>query len=53
MEFLDELRGLRGVRVQNCVYNIGKPIFSFNSMQLKALPRELRPPPITCAGGET
>jgi inositol polyphosphate-4-phosphatase len=48
---LNLLRGVNGVRLQNCKDNIGRPKFSFNAMQVKALPRELRPPLWTIGGG--
>eukprot|EP00615_Pteridomonas_danica_P005969 CAMPEP_0114334392 /NCGR_PEP_ID=MMETSP0101-20121206/4348_1 /TAXON_ID=38822 ORGANISM="Pteridomonas danica, Strain PT" /NCGR_SAMPLE_ID=MMETSP0101 /ASSEMBLY_ACC=CAM_ASM_000211 /LENGTH=728 /DNA_ID=CAMNT_0001465643 /DNA_START=908 /DNA_END=3094 /DNA_ORIENTATION=+ len=51
-EFLDELRGPLGVRLQNCTANIGRPMYSFNAVQMKALPKELRPPAMTSAAGE-
>lgn len=50
---LDQLRGHNGVRLKNCVLNIGKPKYSFNSVQIRTLPPELRPPPVTAAAGET
>jgi hypothetical protein len=45
------LRGLLGVRLRNCEQNIGAPKYSFNQLQVQALPQELRPPHDTCASG--
>jgi len=49
---LERLRGIKGVRLRNCEQNIGRPSYSFNALQVKALPAELRPPLSTCAGGK-
>jgi len=48
---LDELRGWAGCRLRNCDLNIGRAAYSFNRLQLQALPTELRPAPVNCAGG--
>ena len=48
---LEKLRGIDGVRLQNVQENIGTPYYAFNTMQLRALPAELRPPPGTATGG--
>ena len=40
---LELLRGAGGVRLQNCGDNIGKDLYTFNSLQLTQLPLELRP----------
>ena len=50
---IDNLRDIQGVRLKNCAANVGKPTYSFNPIQIQALPRELRPPPWTAAGGIT
>ena len=47
---LDLLRGVNGVRLQNCKDNIGKAKFSFNKVQAAALPNELEPPWWTIGG---
>ena len=47
---IDELRGNDGVRLCNAEANTGSKKFAFNSVQVKALPKELRPP-ITAASG--
>ena len=47
---LDPLRGPTGVRLQNAGDNIGKMAFSFNQLQVKALPLELQPP-LSSIGG--
>ena len=49
---LDELRSWGGVRLRNCELNIGRAKYSFNALQLRNLPPELRPPPATCTGGK-
>ena len=41
---LDIMRGENGVRLKNCRENIGKMAYSFNKLQVAALPRELQPP---------
>jgi hypothetical protein len=48
---LDLLRGINGVRLQNCKDNIGKAKFSFNKVQAATLPNELEPPWWTIATG--
>jgi len=48
---LDGLRGRDGVRLRNCEANIERPKYSFNALQLRTLPPELRPPPATATGG--
>lgn len=48
---VDELRGENGVRLCNCEQNTGKKKFAFNAMQIKALPRELRPPVHAASAG--
>ena len=40
---LELLRGAEGVRLQNCGDNIGKALYTFNTLQLTQLPSELRP----------
>ena len=40
---LELLRGAGGVRLKNCGDNIGKDLYTFNSLQLTQLPLELRP----------
>jgi hypothetical protein len=50
---LERLRGLDGVRLKNCEVNIGRPKYSFNQLQLQALPTELRPPAHTATGGKS
>jgi len=52
-EVLDELRGLGGVRLRNCESNIGRAKYSFNALQLQALPSELRPPASMASGGRS
>jgi hypothetical protein len=52
-EALDRLRGLEGVRLNNCGLNIGRSFYSFNQLQLRALPLELRPPASTATGGKS
>ena len=47
---LDLLRGINGVRLQNCRDNVGKAKYTFNKMQAAALPTELEPPWWTLAG---
>ena len=47
---LNMLRSANGVRLQNCKENIGKAAFSFNKVQVKALPRELQPPSWSIGG---
>ena len=44
------LRGVNGVRLQNCKDNIGAALFSFNKVQVAALPKEMQPPPSTFGG---
>ena len=46
------LRGIHGVRLKNCGENIGKAKFSFNRLQVRALPKELRPPLYVIGGGK-
>ena len=46
------LRGVNGVRLQNCKKNIGKAVFSFNKVQVRTLPKELQPLPWTLGGGK-
>ena len=41
---IDELRGNDGVRLCNAEANTGSKKFAFNSVQVQALPKELRPP---------
>jgi hypothetical protein len=48
---LDALRGLGGVRLRNAALNVGRPKYSFNQLQMEALPKELRPPVHTASGG--
>ena len=48
---LEELRGPKGVRLQNCLANVGKAKYAFNKLQVKALPLELRPPSVAVSGG--
>ena len=50
---LELLRGVNGVRLQNCNHNIGKAVFSFNKVQVAALPSELKPPLWTIGGGSS
>lgn len=51
---LDELRGPRGVRLTNCQWNTGRPLYSFNDLQLQVFPAELVPPSGTfSSGGQT
>ena len=50
---LARLRGLEGVRLRNCEANIGRAKYSFNQIQFKSLPVELRPPTETAFGGES
>lgn len=47
---LDQIRGAKGVRLRNCELNTGRPKYAFNAIQLKALPRELRPAAGQAAG---
>ena len=49
-QVLELLRGVNGVRLQNCRDNIGTAKFSFNRVQVAALPAELQPPPWTIGG---
>ena len=46
---LDELRGVKCVRLRNCGDNTGRAKYAFNQLQLQALPAELRPPASTAA----
>lgn len=48
---LEELRGWSGCRLRNCDQNTGRAAYSFNRLQVKALPMELRPALPICAGG--
>jgi inositol polyphosphate-4-phosphatase len=50
---LERLRGLEGVRLRNCEHNVGRPKYSFNQLQLQALPMELRPLANTASGGKS
>ena len=50
-ECLDALRGPSGVRLRNAQVNTGKLRYAFNPLQLQALPKVLRPPQPTAAGG--
>ena len=50
---LELLRGVNGVRLQNCNHNIGKAVFSFNKVQVAALPSELKPPLWTIGGSKS
>jgi hypothetical protein len=47
---LELLRGVNGVRLQNCKDNVGKAAYSFNKVQVATLPTELQPPPWTIGG---
>ena len=47
----NELRGENGVRLGNCEDNVGRPKYSFNGLQVQALPPDLRPPAHTATGG--
>ena len=49
-DVLAMLRGMSGTRLNNCYANIGKYAFSFNKLQVQALPAELRPP-LSSIGG--
>ena len=51
LKLADELRGPHGVRLGNCEDNIGRPKYSFNGLQVQALPPDLRPPAHTATGG--
>ena len=51
VQVANELRGEFGVRLGNCVDNMGRPKYSFNALQVQALPPDLRPPAHTAAGG--
>lgn len=48
---VDELRGDNGVRLCNAEANTGSKKFAFNSVQVQALPKELRPPASAASGG--
>ena len=52
-DVLELLRGVNGVRLQNCKHNIGKAAFSFNKVQVAALPKELQPPLWTISGASS
>ena len=39
-----------GPRLQVCLKNIGKPVYSINKFQTTFLPEQLRPPPSTMEG---
>lgn len=51
MKVANELRGENGVRLGNCEDNVGRPKYSFNGLQVQALPPDLRPPAHTASGG--
>ena len=53
MEFANMLRGQEGVRLSNCESNTGKRAYAFNALQLKTLPKEMRPPKATCGTNES
>jgi inositol polyphosphate-4-phosphatase len=40
---LDSMRS-QGTRLQNCLKNVGHPLYAFNVIQVTALPRQYRPP---------
>ena len=48
---LDELRGSHGCRLRNAEANTGCKKFAFNSVQVQALPKALRPPTHAASGG--
>jgi hypothetical protein len=50
---LDALRGTDGVRLKNCGDNIGKGLYTFNTMQLTQLPSELRPVTAVAGAGKS
>ena len=53
IDWLANVMREHGVRLTNCLKNIGKKRYAFNALQVQFLPKQFRPPKSTIGGGSS